>query len=59
MSIDHNTWQVAKGLVAVALKRHSTDNISVVVIDFKSIDYWNQKGSGDKNNWLGGLFKRS
>lgn len=49
--------QVAEGLVGCALKRYSSDNISVIVLDFKGAAYWKPSGSSSKGGWLGGLFK--
>lgn len=36
--------QVAESLVKIALKRHTTDNTSVVVVDLKGADYWKAAG---------------
>lgn len=46
--------QVAESLVQIALKRHTTDNTSVVVVDLKGADYWGKpKGqSGGLFGWL-------
>lgn len=55
LRVGNTAEQVAEGLVATALQRKSTDNVSVVVVDFKGEEHWQaQKGGG----LLGGLFGR-
>jgi len=44
--------EVADSLVRAALKRKSTDNVTVTVIDFKGAEYWAAAGAPPKS-WLG------
>ncbi len=37
--------QVAESLITTALRRHTTDNTSVVVVDLKGEAYWREQGS--------------
>lgn len=49
--------EVSEGLVATALKRYSTDNISCIVVDFKGPEYWKTlESAGAAPSWLGALF---
>lgn len=49
--------QVAESLVQIALKRHTTDNTSVVVVDLKGTDYWG-KAKGQQTGGLFGWLKK-
>lgn len=40
--------QVAEGLVEVALRRYTSDNTSVMVVDFRGAEYWEAAGSKKK-----------
>ncbi len=52
--------QVSEALVNMAMKRYTTDNTSVVVIDLKGQDYWHAMASKPRGPgaFLSGLFGR-
>ncbi|EFJ41395.1 hypothetical protein VOLCADRAFT_68313, partial [Volvox carteri f. nagariensis] len=57
--------QVAASLAGLALKRYSTDNVAVVVVDLQGSDFWSakpqkakqQQGGTRKGGLFGGLFR--
>lgn len=49
--------KVAEGLTSLALRRYSTDNVAVVVVDLQGPSYWSEKPKkAAKKPLFGGMF---
>ncbi|GIL58208.1 hypothetical protein Vafri_13327 [Volvox africanus] len=48
--------EVAASLAGLALKRYSTDNVAVVVVDLQGSDFWSAKPQKGKQLRKGGIF---
>jgi len=52
-----NAQEVAESLVALALKRYTTDNVACIVVDLKGQEHWNPTRNGRMSKpLLGGFF---
>lgn len=48
--------EVAASLANLALKRHTSDNVGVVVLDLKGPEYWQSVKPAKRKGMFGGLF---
>lgn len=50
---------VADGLVEIAIKRYTTDNVAVIVADLKGKEAWTARPKSNRKGLLSSLFSSS